>query len=116
MTDHLPNNLVAAEQPGGEIHIVDGLFIKQIILKTAGLYVPQHAHRYDHVSVLANGSVRVWRDGGLIGDRVAPCGIVIPAGAKHTFLSLEDQTVLLCVHRIDRTGEVEIAAEHQIVG
>jgi quercetin dioxygenase-like cupin family protein len=106
---------IAPEQPYGvEIKMADGIFVKQMAIPRAGTIIPQHSHKYDHLSMLARGSVRVWRDGADKGVFHAPTGITIPAGCKHTFRSLEDNTVLYCVHRIDRADEVEILEEHQI--
>lgn len=92
----------------------DGIFIKQMYLREALTAVPQHAHEYDHVSMLAVGSVRVWTDGKLIGDFKAPQPIVIKAKSKHTFLSLEPGTLIYCIHNISRSGKVDIHAEHEI--
>lgn len=92
----------------------DGLFVKQMHILKAGTRVPQHAHVYDHLTMLATGSVRVWKDGALDGDYIAPTGIMIAAGIKHTFEALEDDTVAYCIHAA--TGEVPIMAEHQLEG
>lgn len=96
------------ELPEVEFCIQDGIFIKQMLLEKAGTFVPQHSHSYEHASMLASGSVRVWRDGVLLGDFKAPIPINIPAKCKHTFMSLEPNTVVYCIHRIDRDGEVDI--------
>jgi quercetin dioxygenase-like cupin family protein len=107
---------VAPEQPYGvEIKMADGMFVKQMAIPRAGTVIPQHAHVYDHVSMLALGSVYVLRDGKDAGLFYAPTGIFIPANCKHTFKSLEDNTVIYCIHRIDRADAVEIAEEHQLV-
>jgi quercetin dioxygenase-like cupin family protein len=107
----------AAEQPYGvEIHTSDGVFIKQMTIPKAGTIVPQHVHSYSHASMLAVGSVRVWKNGVLAAVEKAPKAIEIEAGVAHTFQSLEDNTILYCIHNISRTGEVEIEREHQIVG
>jgi quercetin dioxygenase-like cupin family protein len=98
-----------SEQPFGiEIASADGIFVKQMAIPKSGSWVPQHAHRYDHITMLARGAVQVWVDG--IFQRVyrAPCAITISAGVKHSFLTLDDFTILYCIHRIDRTGSVEI--------
>jgi hypothetical protein len=87
----------------------DGIMTKVILLKQAGTIVPQHSHKYDHSTVLASGSVRGWKDGVQIGDFVAPVPIFIEAGKQHTFMCLEKDTVILCIHRIDRTGEIEFS-------
>lgn len=99
------------EIPLGEIEtdlvLHDGIMTKVIHLKSANTYIPQHSHKYDHSTVLAAGSVRGWKDGELLGDFTGAQPIFIEAGHQHTFMSLEDNTVVLCIHRIDRTGEVE---------
>lgn len=105
------------EQPHGiEIRMADGIFIKQMIVAKAGTYVPQHAHTWDHVSMLAAGAVRVWKDGALDGDYTAPTAIEIKAGVKHMFAALADNTIIYCIHNISRTGEVDIMEEHQLEG
>jgi quercetin dioxygenase-like cupin family protein len=112
----LPTQFVElAEQPHSvELAIVDGLFVKTMEVQKAGTYIPQHSHRYDHASVLARGSVRIWQDGELMGEFRAPKIITIKAGAKHTFLTLEDNTLVLCIHNVSRSDAVEIADEHHL--
>ena len=106
----------AADQPiSTELHIADGVFVKTMVIQRAGTFVPQHAHVYAHVTVLVRGSIKAWKDGAFLGDFTAPVGITIPARAKHLFMSLEDHTILLCVHDIGTAEAVEIAEEHQIV-
>ncbi len=103
------------EQPGSwEFASADGLFIKQMPLKDAGMAVPQHAHTYDHYTMLAAGSLKVIKDGVEIGIFKAPKPIFIEAGAKHLLISMEPNTLAYCIHNIARTGEVEIAEEHQL--
>jgi quercetin dioxygenase-like cupin family protein len=92
---------------------VDDVYVRGVLLKK-GYLLPQHMHAYDHLTVIAHGSVRGWIDGQLLGDYKAPCTITIKANTKHLFLALEEDTVFLCVHNTARTGRVEIAKEHQI--
>lgn len=99
-----------------EIKMADGLFVKSMLILKAGTIVPQHAHTYEHLSMVAAGSVHAWRDGLSIGVYNAPAGIIIPAESKHTFEALVDNTLLYCIHNVSRTGEVEIADEHQLPG
>ena len=75
--------------------------------------MPQHAHVYAHTMMLACGRLRVWKEGVLLGDFAAPTPIYVEAKAKHTLLSLEDNTLAYCIHNVSRTGGVEIHAEHQ---
>jgi hypothetical protein len=56
----------------------------------------------------------MWQDEKLIGDFRAPYPIFIAAKVKHTFQSLEPNTLIYCIHNAARTGSVEIHAEHQL--
>lgn len=96
---------------GTDLIIADDIFIKPMRLDKAGIYVPQHSHKFDHASMVAVGSIRVWCDDVLVGDFVAPQSIIIEAGTKHTFLSLEPSLVY-CIHNISRLNHVEINDEH----
>lgn len=87
-----------------DIKMVDGVFVKSNLFRHAGMVGQQHAHRYEHLSYVASGSVRVEVDGVSLGVFVAPVGIVIKAGAQHTFTTLAPDTVILCIHNTDRSG------------
>lgn len=86
------------------ITLCDGLFVKHAIFAKDS-YIPQHSHETDHLTVVATGAVRAWADQVLLGDFHAPAGIVIKARVQHLFLALEPMTALLCIHRVDETGE-----------
>lgn len=101
-------------QPPDDVEFqADGVFVKQMFIEEAGTLVPQHSHVYDHLSMLATGSIRIWEDGVLKGDKVAPAAIFIKANVKHKFLSLRDKTIIYCIHKL-RGPSVEIAEEHQL--
>lgn len=106
----------SVEQPPEDVQWVtaDKVFIKQLFIKEAGTLVPQHSHVYDHTTMLAVGAVRVWCDGRYIGDYVAPQPILIENGVKHTFMALQPNTLLYCIHNLSRSEVVEILAEHQL--
>jgi len=100
-----------------DIRLVDGVFVKATTFRHAGMFAPQHAHEFAHLSYIASGSVRVFADGVLLGDFTAPASIVIPAGVKHLFEILADDTVVLCIHnadRLDDEGEPAVREEHQL--
>ena len=107
-------SLCIEQPPLWEHASVDGVFIKQMYLKDPGMLVPQHAHVYDHTSMVACGSVRMWKDAEWVADFKAPCPIFIEARIKHTFQSLEPGTLIYCIHNVSRTGAVEIHARHQL--
>lgn len=106
----------AAEQPPDHVEFTaDGVFVKQMLIPRAGTIIPQHSHAYEHLSMLALGSVRVWKDGVFDREYTAPEGILIPANVKHTFQSLEDATIIFCIHNVARSEHVEISSEHHLV-
>lgn len=103
-----------AEQPiETDIVMCEGLFVKTAVF-AAGTHIAQHSHETDHLSVVASGAVRAWCDGELMGEFRAPAGIVIRARVKHMFLALEDRTTVLCIHRVDETGEPQRHADYHI--
>lgn len=98
----LPDEL----QPYGvEFHTADGVFIKEMHIPLAGTIVPQHAHSYDHTTMVAKGSLKVTAEGVVIVYQ-APAGIFIPARVKHMLESLEDDTIAYCIHRARDGGAV----------
>jgi quercetin dioxygenase-like cupin family protein len=102
-------------QPHGSETRAGGIFVKEMILEKAGTPVLQHAHQTDHISYLAKGSVRVWVEGRLDRDYLAPAPIFIEARTKHEFLSLEDDTLVLCIHNIGASETVPIFEEHPVM-
>ena len=110
------NGCKLCPQPPDDVNFTaDGVFIKQMAIAKAFTIIPQHSHVYDHMSMLAAGSVKVWKDGEFHGEFKAPAGIFIENNVKHTFQSQEDNTVIYCVHRL-HSDTIEIAEEHQLQG
>jgi len=95
--------------------MADGVFIKQMWMKKKGFMVPQHAHAYDHASMLAKGSVSLFKDGAFVSNLFAPKPVMIEKGVKHAFLSLEDDTLIFCIHNLHGADAVRILEEHQII-
>lgn len=107
-------NLCVEQPESWEHQTVDGVFIKSMDVRQANIIIPQHAHRYDHTTMVARGSVRVWIEDELLGDFAAPAPIFIKRRAMHTFLTLEANTLLYCIHNSSRLGSIEVVAEHQL--
>jgi quercetin dioxygenase-like cupin family protein len=65
---------LAAEQPPDDVefHTIDSVFIKQMRIAKAGTFIPQHSHVYEHASMLAKGSVKVYEDGQETGVHIGP--------------------------------------------
>jgi quercetin dioxygenase-like cupin family protein len=99
-----------------DVRTVDGVFVKQIVIERKGTVLPQHSHVWDHTSMIARGAVMVWKDGQPDDKYTAPCGIFIKACVKHTFLSLEDNTVIYCIHNLHGEDKIKILEEHELSG
>lgn len=115
--DSIPTTLHALdEQPAQtNIYLCRGLFVKHMVF-AEGTLIPQHSHATPHLSVIATGAVRAWKDGVLLGDFHAPGGVLIEAEAKHTFLALKPHTTVLCVHRVGPDGDPDVLEEHELEG
>lgn len=103
------------ELPKVEIHMADGIFIKQMLCEKAGTFIEQHVHAYDHTLMIAKGSFRVWRGEPHLGDFKAPAGLLIEAGTKHMLQALEPGSLAYCIHNISRTGEVEVVPTESVL-
>lgn len=103
------------EQPiSVDTHTADGVFIKWVTVATAGSIIPQHAHVWDHTSFVSAGAIAAWADGVWLGVYQAPAGLFIKAGVKHTFQTLADDTILLCIHNALHPEVAAVLAEYQL--
>jgi hypothetical protein len=75
----------------------NGQYFNMMKLSDRGMLVPQHSHTEPHTTLLVAGSLRAWRGDELLGDFTAPAAIYVEAKAKHTFVSLEPNTLAYCV-------------------
>jgi mannose-6-phosphate isomerase-like protein (cupin superfamily) len=86
-------------------HFSSGMYAKETRIP-AGHILVQHAHKHDHLSILASGSVEMVVDG--VKSVVhAPACLTIAAGKHHGVKSLTD-VVWYCVHATDCTNENEV--------
>jgi quercetin dioxygenase-like cupin family protein len=91
--------------PETKMVCVSNLWLRQMHFIKAGDRNEGHLHNYDHVTLLATGSVEVDVEGNKT-TFVAPHMIYIAKGKRHFLTALEDNTVACCVHAL-RTGERE---------
>jgi quercetin dioxygenase-like cupin family protein len=82
-----------------------GLYAKQMTLNVGG-YITGHVHLYDHMSILAKGSVVVNLDG-VKKQYNAPAVITVKKGQAHDVYPLTD-SVWYCLHATDLTDPDEI--------
>ena len=100
-------NLEKIELPKIETKMLSGIFVKAMDCQRPGTIVEQHVHVYDHGTFIARGSFRVFKNGIDMGTFRAPTSVIIEAGAKHYFVSMEPGSVALCIHDVSG-AEVEI--------
>jgi quercetin dioxygenase-like cupin family protein len=81
-------------------HFSAGVYAKETHIP-AGYVLVQHAHKHDHLSILASGSVELLVDG--VKSVVnAPACLTIAAGKHHGVKSLTD-VVWYCIHATECT-------------
>lgn len=83
------------------------IWVRQNLLKKSGdTNDGGHKHKFDHVSLLTQGKVKVEIDGYPSKEFTAPTFIVIRKEHNHKFTALEDNTVWYCVFALrDMNGE-----------
>lgn len=91
--------------PDTKMTCVSNLWLRQMHFTKAGDRNEGHVHNFDHVTLLAKGSVEVDVEGQKT-IFAAPHMIYIAKGKRHFLTALEDGTVAYCVHAL-RTGERE---------
>lgn len=96
---------------GIEHHFTGGVYAKETHIP-AGVELTQHIHDFDHLSILACGTVVVDVDG-VCSTYQAPAAITILAGLKHTVQAISD-VVWFCIHATNET-EPEFVDEEIIL-
>jgi mannose-6-phosphate isomerase-like protein (cupin superfamily) len=86
-------------------HFSSGVYAKETRIP-AGYVLVQHAHKHDHLSILASGSVEMAVDG-VKSIVKAPACLAIAAGKHHGVKSLTD-VVWYCIHATECTDEDEV--------
>ena len=100
-------------RPTADLKIVDNVFVKMHQFNNAGDTHEGHAHAFDHITLLASGSVKMIHDKGE-SEYKAPHLIVTPKGIKHQFIALEPNTVFCCIHAIREKDELNSIADPHI--
>ena len=92
-------------EPKIQHHFGGGVYAKEAVIPANSLLM-QHAHKFDHLSILAKGSVELVVDG--VKSIVhAPACITVQAGKHHGVKSLTDVT-WYCIHAPDCVDEENI--------
>lgn len=99
--------------PTTDFKIVDNVFVKLHHFLHIGDTHEGHVHAFDHITLLANGSVNMMHDNGEA-EYKAPHLIVTPKGIKHQFTALEPNTVFCCIHAIREQDDLDAIASPNI--
>lgn len=92
----------AEQQPETiSVTVYAGIFCKLYRVPASGTLIPQHAHAFDHMTMLLQGAMHVWCNDEVGRDVTAPANIRIAANAIHKFLTLVPDTVFACIHNVD---------------
>lgn len=93
--------------PQIRISCVANLYSRMMHFRKAGDIERGHTHAFDHLTLLATGSLKVTVGGK---DTVfeAPHMIYIKADKNHELVALEDNTVAYCIHALRDKDNNEI--------
>ncbi len=86
-------------------HFGGGVYAKEMKIPK-GYSIIQHAHRYDHLSVLAKGTAQVVSQG-YVSTYNAPACITIPAGKLHGIEAVTD-VLWYCIHATECDDPEEV--------
>jgi quercetin dioxygenase-like cupin family protein len=85
-----------------------GMYAKELRIP-AGFSLISHSHVYDHLSVLASGTV-LWTSGDLpVRTLRGPCAVTVEAGVEHALHAVTD-AVWYCIHPTDETDPAKVDA------
>jgi quercetin dioxygenase-like cupin family protein len=87
--------------PNAETHYFSGgVYANRMDFQEAGSFGVQHKHNYDHLSILASGSVLLEVEGSPNTVHKAPAALTIVAGKTHKVTALEANSVWFCIHAV----------------
>jgi hypothetical protein len=92
-------------EPDVQHHFGGGVYAKEAVIP-AGSWLMQHTHKFDHLSILAKGSIELIVDGSSSIVHAPTC-LTISAGKHHGVKSLTD-VIWYCIHATDCTDEEKI--------
>ena len=86
---------------------VANLWSRMMLFRAAGDTEQGHSHPFDHLTLLATGSMRLTVDG-VATNFNAPHMIYIQKNKKHELVALENDTLAFCIHglRDKSTGDI----------
>lgn len=83
--------------PEVSLSVVNNVWTRQMHFVKSGDHETQHSHQFDHVTLLAKGSMEIVTNGETTIFK-APHMIFIAKEAVHSLTALEDDTLAYCIH------------------
>lgn len=87
---------MSSSYPETSINAVANLYTRMMRFVNKGDTEPGHAHVYDHLTLLTNGSLKITVDGKTT-EFKAPHSIYIQKEKQHELVALEDNTLAFCI-------------------
>lgn len=101
------------EGPEIQISCLSNVYVRRMAFEKANIVEVGHRHPYDHASLVASGSIEVQLyddESQSLLDPVryeAPAMVMIKKNTAHQITSLEDNTVVCCIHALrDEDSEI----------
>lgn len=85
--------------PQVKLGYAGNIFVRQMFFTNKGDVKETHVHQFDHLTLLAKGSVEVTVDG-TARTFTAPQMIWIAKDKDHQLVALEDGTLAFCIHAV----------------
>jgi quercetin dioxygenase-like cupin family protein len=102
------------DTPRIAIGCVANLFSRQMSFEKKGDMEIGHKHEFDHLTLLASGSLKVTVEG-VESKFTAPHMIYIHKDKVHELVALEDNTVAYCIHALrDGNGVDDIVSPDMV--
>lgn len=96
-----------SDRPQIKIGCVANLWSRMMLFERAGDVEEGHSHLFDHLTLLASGSLRVTVEGKTT-EFKAPHMIYIQKEKLHELVALEDNTLAYCIHALRGEGSDDI--------
>ena len=94
--------------PKSSLGCVASVYSRMMVFVSAGDKELGHSHQFDHLTLLAAGTLQITVDGAVTVFK-APHMIYIHRDKNHELLALEDNTVAYCIHALrkeDDSGDI----------
>lgn len=101
-------------EPIVELGCVANLFSRMMYFKNAGDVEQGHTHAFDHLTLLAKGSLSVVVEGKTT-EFTAPHMIYIKADKKHELTALTDETVAYCIHALRDAANPDVILDPSMI-